>query len=244
MSNIGVKQGYPTLFGLYCTLMNSYLNEINMDSPCLFNTMVAILLFADDVVLLSILGANLQRPLNKLYEYCTSSSLEVNLAKTKVMIFAHNKKKLNQKAFYLEKEQIEIADKYKYLRIDIYSHDYFEPSVKGEEWQVWKRWWEGKEAIIDVTCWELKSHLFKALVLPTFTYDTEIWGGDLKNSHWKVFEKGIEMYMTSHVKVHSSTTYHILLAEYIEPPIELYALKLTMVFQQYLPHLFPLLASQ
>jgi hypothetical protein len=31
------------------------------------------------------------------------------------------------------------------------------------------------------TCRELKSHLFKALVLPTFTYGTEIWRGGLEN---------------------------------------------------------------
>ena len=36
------------------------------------------------------------------------------------------------------------------------------------------------ETIFGVTCWELKSHLFKALVLPTFTYGTEIWGGDVE----------------------------------------------------------------
>jgi hypothetical protein len=34
-----------------------------------------------------------------------------------------------------------------------------------------------KEVINEVTCWELKSHLCQALVLPTFTYGTE---GDLK----------------------------------------------------------------
>ena len=85
-----------------------------------------------------------------------------------------------------------------------------------------------KEAIDGVTCWELKSHLFKALMLPTFTYGIEIWGGDLKNSHWKVFEEGMKMQMMSHVKVCSSTTYHILLVEFIKLLIELYALKLTM----------------
>ena len=36
------------------------------------------------------------------------------------------------------------------------------------------------------------------------------------------------MHMMSHVKVCSSTTYHILLAEFGELPIELYALKLSM----------------
>ena len=34
-----------------------------------------------------------------------------------------------------------------------------------------------KEVVIGATCWELKSHVFKALVLPTFTYGTKIWGG-------------------------------------------------------------------
>ena len=89
--------------------------------------MVAIFLFVDNVVLLSRLGACLQRLLNKLYEFCSSSSLEVNLAKTKIMIFDHNKRKLNQKAFYLDKDQ---THEYKYLGINFYSHGYFEPSSK------------------------------------------------------------------------------------------------------------------
>ena len=48
-------------------------------------------------------------------------------------------------------------------------------------------------------------HLFKAMVLPTFTYGTEIREGNLRNSHWTVFEKGMKMHMMSHVKVCSST---------------------------------------
>jgi hypothetical protein len=37
-----------------------------------------------------------------------------------------------------------------------------------------------KEAIVKVTCWELKSHLFKGLVLPTFTYGTEFCRANLE----------------------------------------------------------------
>ena len=48
-----------------------------------------------------------------------------------------------------------------------------------------------KEIVVGITCWEVKSQLFEASVLPTFTYGTKIWGGNLKDSHWKVFEKGI-----------------------------------------------------
>ena len=46
--------------------------------------------------------------------------------------------------------------------------------------------------------------------------------------------------MMSHVKVRSSTTYHILPAEFGELSIELYGLKVTMGFQQWLAHLSPL----
>jgi hypothetical protein len=86
---------------------------------------------------------------------------------------------------------------------------------------------------------ELKSHLFKGLVLPTFTYGNEIWGGDFKDSHWKIFEKGMQVHMMSHVKVNSLTTYHILLTEFGELPIESYVIKLSMGFQQRLAYLSP-----
>jgi hypothetical protein len=58
-------------------------------------SIVAILLYVDDVVMLSRSGACLQRLLNKLYEFSTSSSLEVNQAKSKIMVFGHNKWRLN-----------------------------------------------------------------------------------------------------------------------------------------------------
>ena len=72
-------------------------------------------------------------------------------------------------------------------------------------------WTSIKEAVVGVTCWELKFHLFKALVLSTFVYGAEMLGGDLKSSHWKVFEKGMNLHMMSHIKVCSSTTHYILL---------------------------------
>jgi hypothetical protein len=68
----------------------------------------------------------------------------------------------------------------------------------------------------------------QGLMLPTFTYVTEIWGGDLKSSHWKVLEKVMKMHMMFHVEVRSSKIYHILLAEFGGCPIELHALKLTI----------------
>jgi hypothetical protein len=94
------------------------------------------------------------------------------------------KRKLNQETFYQGKDQIEIIQEYKYLGINFYSHSYFEPLSKRRQIASMKALMATlrKEAVVGVTCWELKSYLFKALVLPTFAYGAKIWGGDLKNS--------------------------------------------------------------
>ena len=97
---------FPHIIRLkYIDELETYLDKIDGDSPCLFDTVVAILLHVDDIVMLSKSGADLQRLLNKLFEFCTSSCLDVNLSKTKIMIFGHNKRKLNQEAFYLGKSR-------------------------------------------------------------------------------------------------------------------------------------------
>jgi len=72
MSDIGVKQRCP----LSPTLFGSYIDE-------LVTYMLAILLYVDDVALLSEFGPSLLRLLINLYIFGTSSSLEVNLSKTK-----------------------------------------------------------------------------------------------------------------------------------------------------------------
>ena len=103
-----------------------------------------------------------------------------------------------------------MTNEYKYFGIHFYTHGYFEPisrkatnhnheSLDGHLKEIIKK------KVIGVTWWKLKSRLWKVLVLPTFTYGTEIWGGNLKNSHWKVFEKGTKMHMSSHVKMRSLT---------------------------------------
>ena len=47
------------------------------------------------------------------------------------------------------------------------------------------------------------------------------------------------MHMMPHIKVRPSKTYHILLVEFGELPMELHALKLTLTFEQRLIHLSP-----
>ena len=198
-------------------------------------------MYDDNVVLPSISSTSLKMLLNKLYEFCTSSSFEINLAKTKIMIFGCNKRKLNQEAFYLDKDQIEIIHEDKYIRIDFYSHGYFEPFIERQGIAGMRAFGGNFKDKNSSQCHVLgtqTSHV-QGFRLPTSMYGCVIWRGNLENSHWQVFEKDMKMHTMSHVKLHSLTTDCILLAKFGELPIGLYVLKLTMGFQQRLFHPSP-----
>ena len=71
-----------TLVGLYIDGLETCLDEINEDSLYVFKTLIAILLYVDDVVQLSKFRAGPRRFSNKLYKYCTYSSFDINLLQT------------------------------------------------------------------------------------------------------------------------------------------------------------------
>jgi hypothetical protein len=85
-------------------------------------------------------------------------------------------KKIKREAFYVGNDPIEIIHEFKYLGIDFYSHGNFKSSIKRRRIADMKALMgiSRKDAIFAITCWELKSHLFKTLVLPSFTYGTRI----------------------------------------------------------------------
>ena len=85
MFDIDITQGCPlsrTLFGLYIDVLETYLDKIERDSLYLFATVATTLLHDDDVAFRSKLGTSLQRLLNKLSEFCTFPSLDVNLSRS------------------------------------------------------------------------------------------------------------------------------------------------------------------
>ena len=88
-SSIGVRQGCP----LSPSLFNLFLNDLperftNECVPVMLDSQnISVLMYADDIVLLSESPIGLQNCLNNLLEYCSQWKLSVNLKKTKVVIF-------------------------------------------------------------------------------------------------------------------------------------------------------------
>ena len=88
---MGVKQGCPTsptLFGLYVNeLQKHLLGTADIDAPDLCGILDPLLLYADDLILMSTSPEGLQRQLDALASFCEQRQLIVNLSKTKDLIF-------------------------------------------------------------------------------------------------------------------------------------------------------------
>ena len=112
---------------MYIDDLETYLDGFDGDSPCLLKLVVDISIYVDNVVLLSKSQASLQRLLNKLFKFCTSygESCQFRLDHNRDLRPQHNdiKPKGN-----LPSQGPKL--RYKYLGIDFYSNDYFEPSSK------------------------------------------------------------------------------------------------------------------
>ena len=88
---MGVKQGCPLsllLFGLYLDGLQKFLEDKNLThAPCLNSKHVPVLLYADDLALLSHSREGLQEHLNRLEIFCHDRALTLSIDKTKVIVF-------------------------------------------------------------------------------------------------------------------------------------------------------------
>ena len=75
-------------------------------------TVVSLLLFADDIVLVAENPRMLQKMLDVVYKYSRKYRFRFNQDKSNVMFFGRKSKK---QKFYLGKSQLKVVNKYKYL---------------------------------------------------------------------------------------------------------------------------------
>ena len=110
-STVGVKQGCPlspTLFGLYIDEVADYIVHGGGGGVDQAGTSVHIMLYADDIILISESQVGLQQHLHALDDFCTQRGLTVYLGKTKVMIFHTSAPIRRQSIFTLAGDQVEV----------------------------------------------------------------------------------------------------------------------------------------
>jgi len=119
--DIGVRQGCilsPIIFNLFINELHDIIhkNVGDLSGIKVADLVIFVLLYADDVVLVADSPDDLSILLRSLEEFCASSSMSVNVKKTKVVIFFQSSRAvLPPPLFVFDHKPLEVVREYKYL---------------------------------------------------------------------------------------------------------------------------------
>ena len=118
--SIGLRQGQtssPALFALFLEDLEMFFQNEQDCGLTIRDICIFILLFADDMVLTGNSREDLQHSLNRLHEYCERWGLEVNIGKTKIVVFRKRGKIKATDKWYFNNSEIEVVDNFSYLGV-------------------------------------------------------------------------------------------------------------------------------
>lgn len=184
-SEIGLRQGEnlsPVLFSMYLNDLQSCLHlngavGIELRHPLDFDIWLKllVLLYADDTVILSDSAEDFQRSLSLFNDYCKNWHLQVNMRKTKIIIFGA--RQLNNFEFKFDDQIIEIIDQYHYLGVTFSSSGSFLKARKHVAEQATKAmhllFTRANNSDLPI---DLILKLFDHTVIPILTYGSEVFG--------------------------------------------------------------------
>ena len=186
----GVRQGCilsPILFNLYINELAAIFDNVNSDPFILpNNTKLSCLLYADDLIILSKSRFGLQKCLDELHNWCNKWLMEVNLKKTKIMIFQKGNTKMNKPNFTLNSKNVEIVNEYCYLGMKLMPNGNFTLAQK----QLSEKALHALGSIrrhlnLHHLNPKLAIKIFESIVSPILLYNSEVWGAYIKNDQKK-----------------------------------------------------------
>ena len=178
-SHIGLRQGCnlsPTLFNIFTNDLPRLLLHSKMDPITISGVKIPVLMYADDIIILSQSEKGLQVALNNLSAYCSRWKLTINIKKTKIIVF--NSRNLKNKYFHINNKKVEIVDCYTYLGIVFTPSGKFKKSIDvliTKANKAWHKIW-CKFNIWNGTPPNLLLKLFTSFVQPVLLYGAEVWG--------------------------------------------------------------------
>lgn len=183
-SQTGVRQGdvlSPNLFKIFVNDIPKYLSNA-VDSVDLNDKPIHCLLYADDIVMFSSSSLGLKQRLESLSKFCEEWCLDVNVAKTKVLIF-NKTGKLITDYFEFNGNQIECVQHYCYLGVyfsasgsfNYGQQEIYQKSLKAS-FKLTKLITSAEPSI------NTSIHLYDHLIKPIVLYGSEIWGSFKTNT--------------------------------------------------------------
>jgi hypothetical protein len=192
-SNAGVRQGEnlsPLLFSLFIQDFNNYitsrcntLGELSTQVNDSFHDLMdlAVLLYADDTVLLSETEGGLRKSLCATEEYCKKWKIEINAQKSKVVIFSRGKIR-NIPLFTINGSPLEVVFEFVYLGLLFDYRNSFKKAITRQVGQSTR----ALHALLTKSSRlqlppDVALHLFNHTITPILTYGCEVWAPDHTN---------------------------------------------------------------
>jgi len=232
---MGVKQGdtlSTTLFNLYINDLPDIFNFDGNNPVSVGNENISCLKYADDLIIMSTSPTSLQKCITKLEEYCTRWKLEVNLKKTKIMIFNKQGSLIKKHCFYYKKKIIPNTKEYKYLGFNFSCSGSDRLGINTLLCQAKKAWYAIQQNLSKSKEKKIQTyiHLFDTQVKPILLYACESWSDSLNHSENVVNMLQKEKIETFHIGVlkrllvvHKKTTNVAILLETGRFPIAISA---------------------
>ena len=179
-TTISVKQGCvlsPILFNLYIDKICNIFDE-SCDPVTTNNRDLNCLLWADDLLLVSRSANGLQNCIDKMYNFYSELGLEINIKKTKIIIF--NKRGIsfeNKFNFNLNRAKLEITNQYQYLGIKLRPSGSLKLSTEELHDKASRAWFGISNTIFRNKRMQHDQvfGIFDSLITPVATYASSFW---------------------------------------------------------------------
>ena len=175
----GVKQGCnlsPTLFNIYINELATKLQQSSAPGVILDDEEIKLLLYADDLVLLSPSLQGLQESLNLLEQLCQTWALVVNMEKTRTMIFQKRSKSQGTPNLTLGTCPIQSCTQYNYLGLKLSATGNFNPAVNELREKARKAFYAIKRQIYSEIPTQIWLKILESVIEPIALYGSEVWG--------------------------------------------------------------------
>ena len=181
----GVRQGCilsPLLFYLFMNELPSSFDYTKTDPiPLPNNTELNTLSYPDDLVLISRCRYGLENCLKTLESFTAKWLIDVNMKKTKIIVFQKSGRRPKNLFFSFKRNEIEIVQEYTYLGIEITASGSFTVAQNLLAEKAINALFKIRKQINFSTLpFSSAQKIFETAIEPILTYGSEVWGVFLK----------------------------------------------------------------